>query len=76
MKRPGQDTRYWKANAIYNEKCPRCGTSVEFFKDDIKRKCSKCEYMFLNPFMDLECASYCEQAKKCIENIQQINLVA
>ena len=25
MKCPGQDSRYWKPGAIFEEKCPECG---------------------------------------------------
>jgi DNA-directed RNA polymerase subunit RPC12/RpoP/HD superfamily phosphohydrolase YqeK len=66
MKCPGQDSRYWKAEAIFEEKCPKCGNSVEFFKDDPARKCSKCGHRFINPRMDFGCASYCEFAEQCM----------
>ncbi|OQY01669.1 MAG: phosphohydrolase [Desulfobacteraceae bacterium 4572_130] len=69
MKCPGQDSRYWKSNAIYEVKCPGCGTNVEFFKDDTIRKCKKCGHGFLNPLMDFGCASYCEHAAECIGNL-------
>jgi len=32
MKCPGQDLRYWGKDSIFEEKCPKCGNSVEFFK--------------------------------------------
>ena len=66
MKCPGQDSRYWKPGAIFEEKCPKCGNIVEFFKDDTARKCSKCEHRFINPKMDFGCASYCEFAEQCM----------
>ena len=66
MKCPGQDSRYWKPGAIFEEKCPRCGNIVEFFKDDPARKCSKCGHRFINPKMDFGCASYCEFAEQCM----------
>ncbi len=69
MKCPGQDSRYWKQDSIYEAKCPECGTSVEFFKDDTTRKCGKCGARFLNPSMDFGCASYCEHAAECIGNL-------
>ena len=34
------DTRKWTANSIYKVKCPDCGDTVEFFKDEKKRTCS------------------------------------
>lgn len=66
MKCPGQDSRYWKPGAIFNEKCPNCGHVVEFFKDDTARKCGKCDHRFANPKMDFGCASYCQYAEECI----------
>ncbi|MBW2337269.1 MAG: phosphohydrolase, partial [Deltaproteobacteria bacterium] len=42
MKCPGQDTQYWQAGAIFDEKCPKCSHKVEFFKDDTTRKCGNC----------------------------------
>ncbi len=32
MKCPGQDSQYWKAGAVFDVKCPKCGNEVEFFK--------------------------------------------
>ena len=66
MKCPGQDSRYWKPGAIFEEQCPKCGHSVEFFKDDPARKCGKCGHRFINPKMDFGCASYCEFAEQCM----------
>jgi len=66
MKCPGQDSRYWKPGAIFEEFCPKCGHSVEFFKDDTARKCHHCGHRFVNPKMDFGCASYCEFAEQCI----------
>ncbi len=66
MKCPGQDSRYWNPDSIFSEKCPKCGTEVEFFKDDPARKCSNCGHRFLNPKLDFGCASYCEHAEQCL----------
>lgn len=66
MKCPGQDSRYWKPDAIFETKCPKCGNDVEFFKDDTVRKCDKCGHGFINPNMDFGCASYCEHAEQCL----------
>lgn len=66
MKCPGQDSRYWEGNAIFEIPCPKCGTDVEFFKDDTARKCSQCGNRFINPKMDFGCASYCEHAEQCL----------
>ncbi len=69
MKCPGQDSRYWKPEAIFEAKCPECGADVEFFKDDPSRRCKKCGFKFLNPSMDFGCASYCKYAEQCIGNL-------
>ncbi len=69
MKCPGQDSRYWKPEAIFDVKCPECGNDVEFFKDDTMRRCKKCGHRFLNPGMDFGCASYCKYAEQCIGNL-------
>ncbi len=66
MKCPGQDSRYWKPEAIFDETCPKCGHAVEFFKDDTARRCGHCGHRFINPKMDFGCASYCEFAEQCI----------
>ena len=69
MKCPGQDSRYWKPDAIFEAKCPKCGNGVEFFKDDTTRRCKKCGHRFLNPGLDFGCASYCKYAEQCIGNL-------
>lgn len=69
MKCPGQDSRYWKPGAIFEADCPKCGNSVEFFKDDTTRRCKKCGHRFLNPGLDFGCASYCKYAEQCIGNL-------
>ena len=69
MKCPGQDSRYWKPEAIFDAKCPECGNAVEFFKDDTMRRCKNCGHKFLNPNMDFGCAAYCKYADQCIGNL-------
>ena len=69
MKCPGQDSRYWKPGAIFEAACPKCGSTVEFFKDDTTRLCKTCGHRFLNPEMDFGCASYCQYADQCIGNL-------
>ena len=71
MKCPGQDSRYWKQGAIFDVNCPKCGSRVEFFKDDTARKCNNCGYRFINPNMDFGCASYCEYAEQCLGTLPE-----
>jgi len=66
MKCPGQDTRYWGPEAVFEDKCPRCGSSIEFFKDESARKCKKCGHKMINPRIDFGCASYCQYADQCL----------
>ncbi len=66
MKCPGQDMKYWKASAIFDVQCPKCNTTVEFYKDDTSRKCGNCGHRFVNPKMDFGCAAYCPYAEQCL----------
>ena len=66
MQCPGQDSRYWDGAAVFEAKCPKCDSVVEFFKDDSTRKCSNCGHKVLNPQMDFGCASYCPYAEQCL----------
>lgn len=66
MKCPGQDSRYWSGEDVFEADCPNCGHSVEFFKDDSQQKCRECGHRMLNPKMDFGCASYCPHAEQCL----------
>ena len=66
MKCPGQDTQYWKPDAVFDAKCPKCFIPVEFFKDDTSRKCPACSHRFVNPHMDFGCVAYCPHAEQCL----------
>ena len=65
MKCPGQDSRYW-GDAAFEVPCPKCGRSVEIFKDESSAKCTGCEHRFRNPNVDLKCAEWCAYAKECL----------
>lgn len=69
MQCPGQDSRYWDANAVFEASCPKCGNNIEFFKDDSTRKCSTCGTKMLNPNNDFGCASYCPYAEQCLGSL-------
>ena len=66
MKCPGQDMRYWGPDAAFETKCPSCGSSIEFFKDESTRTCKKCGHKMINPKIDFGCASYCQYASQCL----------
>lgn len=70
MKCPGQDMRYWKPGDIFNAKCPKCGGTVEFFKDEVRRKC-KCGQVLTNPKLDFGCAAWCPYAEQCIGTVPE-----
>jgi putative nucleotidyltransferase with HDIG domain len=70
MKCPGQDMRYWKPGDIFNAKCPGCGATVEFFKDEVRRKC-RCGHVVTNPKLDFGCAEWCPYAEQCIGAIPE-----
>lgn len=69
MKCPGQDSRFWGPEAIFEAKCPSCGAPVEFFKDEGSRRCRKCGFKLLNPKMDFGCAAYCKFASQCLGDL-------
>ena len=69
MKCPGQDSRYWKPGAIFEARCPKCGSNIEFFKDDTTRLCKHCGHRLANPEMDFGCASYCQYAEQCVGSL-------
>jgi len=71
MKCPGQDMQYWTDGAIFDIECPKCGESVEFYKDDTSRKCGHCDHRFVNPKMDFGCAAYCQFAEQCLGTLPE-----
>jgi len=66
VKCPGQDTRFWKPDDIFEATCPHCGHKVEFWKDDPRRKCGNCGKEVRNPKLDFGCAKWCRYAKECL----------
>jgi late competence protein required for DNA uptake (superfamily II DNA/RNA helicase) len=68
---PGQDQRFWKPEDIFDVKCPCCGQTVEFFKDEPKLKCRKCGQTVVNPKLDLGCAEWCRYAEQCLGIIKK-----
>lgn len=70
MKCPGQDTMFWKPDDIFEVSCPKCGHRVEFFKVDVKRKCT-CGHEMVNPKIDFGCAQWCSYGDQCIEGLPE-----
>jgi hypothetical protein len=69
IKCPGQDTRYWKPDDIFTAECPKCGSEIEFFKDDTRRRCAWCGHRFYNPKIEMGCAEWCQYADKCVPEL-------
>ena len=63
---PGQDTRYWKPDDIFEVLCQACDTPIEFFKTDTFRRCPKCGKRIQNPKVSIGCAQWCAYAKECL----------
>jgi DNA-directed RNA polymerase subunit RPC12/RpoP len=63
--------QYWTESAIYEETCPKCGGTVEFYKDDTNRKCGGCGHRMVNPRMDFGCAAYCPFAEQCLGTLPE-----
>jgi hypothetical protein len=73
---PGQDTQQWGFDAIYDIDCPKCGTAIEFFKDQVKQRCRQCREVVFNERMDLGCAKWCPSADSCVgpDNVAALEL--
>ena len=63
---PGQDTRFWGPDDIFEIPCQACDEPVEFFKTDVRRRCPKCGKRVQNPKVSLGCAKWCAHAKECL----------
>lgn len=66
MRCPGQDMRFWKGGDAFEVPCPKCGHSVELFKDESSARCIQCGHRFRNPRLDLKCAEWCAHAEECL----------
>ena len=66
MQCPGQDTRYWKPDDVFEIPCQACGHAVEFFKTDASRRCARCGERLQNPRVSMGCAQWCAYAKECL----------
>ena len=64
---PGKDRSNWTADDIFEVPCSKCGTSLEFFKDDARRYCPQCGTGGArNPSsLTIGCAAWCAAAEKC-----------
>ncbi len=56
-----------KAADVAEAACPACGQTVEFWPDEIMRRCPDCGQRVANPENTLKCLAWCEHAAKCME---------
>ena len=70
---PGQDTRFWKPDDIFQSPCAHCGVPIEFFKDDLRRKCRQCGKYTVNPRNDLGCAAWCKYGPECLAQLGRLS---
>jgi DNA-directed RNA polymerase subunit RPC12/RpoP len=49
------NTQKWGPNSIYEIECKKCGTKVEFFKDEKKRTCPNCGEKVFNETVGEDC---------------------
>ncbi len=63
---PGQDTRFWQPEDIFDIPCSQCGHAIEFFKDEARRRCPGCGTRVQNPRLSFGCAQWCEHALECL----------
>ena len=69
QKCPGQDPRFWKPDDVFQVACFHCGQSIEFFKDDLRRRCRQCGNYTVNPRNDLGCAKWCKFGPECLAQV-------
>ncbi len=69
MKCPGQDLRHWRPGDIFDVSCSQCGKKIEFFKDDVRRRCKSCGVQVTNPKIDFGCAEWCDYAEQCVGDL-------
>ena len=71
---PGMDVRFWKPKDIFDLRCPHCGTTIEFWKDDPNRTCAGCGKAISNPHIDLGCAKWCQYAEECLGTASDVSV--
>jgi hypothetical protein len=64
----GNNTQEWGFDAIFEVKCPQCGCSVEFFKDEITRNCHECKTTVRNDRKDFGCGQWCSSSSLHMRN--------
>lgn len=70
VKCPGQDSRFFKAQDVAEVTCPECGRAMEFWPDELMRRCPGCGRRTSNPRLNLRCLEWCAHAEACLEQIR------
>ena len=65
---PGMDPAYFKPADFQLHHCLVCGQELEFWKDDVKLKCTHCGQENFNPNLGNTCLVWCKEAAKCLGN--------
>lgn len=68
---PGQDLGRKKPEDVVSyAPCPKCNYDLEFWYDEVKRKCPECNYLVKKDLAqilkDYKCALWCDSAELCI----------
>jgi len=71
QKCPGQDPMFMKAHDIAEVECPECGHVVEFWPDELMRRCRRCGHRFVNPENSLKCLEWCRYASECMAALRE-----
>ena len=58
----------WGFDAIFEVECRHCGNLVEFFKDEITRRCPRCRQTVANPRQDYGCGQWCSSSSPHMRN--------
>jgi len=64
----GNNTEEWGFDAIFEIECPHCGKKVEFFKDEISRRCPECRRKVINDSGDYGCGQWCSSSSPHARN--------
>ncbi len=71
MRCPGQDSRFIRPQDICELQCPQCRRVVEFWPDELLRKCPGCGRRLSNPNFNMGCLEWCRWAPKCMEHMRE-----
>jgi hypothetical protein len=65
----GNNMYEWGFDAIFDVECPNCGSFLEFFKDEIIRKCSGCGNKVVTNRKDKGCNQRCSSSSTHMRNL-------